>query len=174
MKRLKRFAQFPNDVVYSDMDSPVGCLTIFASDKGIYSILWDKEASSEQVTALKKEYQRDDQHGLILKTKQQLQAYFQGQRQQFDLPIIFTGTDFQIQAWEQLQQIPYGQTISYGEQAARLGDKKKARAVGMANGMNPISIVVPCHRVIGANGSLTGFGGGLENKQKLLEMESAT
>ncbi|MCP4494344.1 MAG: methylated-DNA--[protein]-cysteine S-methyltransferase [Gammaproteobacteria bacterium] len=98
---------------------------------------------------------------------------FSGKRKVFDLPLVINGTHFQTQAWQQLLKIPYGQTITYGEQAKRMGDKNKARAVGMANGYNPISIVIPCHRVIGSNGKLVGFGGGIERKALLLQLERA-
>ena len=101
----------------------------------------------------------------------QLDAYFAGQRQQFDLKLAPQGTDFQQRVWQQLRLIPFGETIPYGELAKRIGDPKSSRAVGAANGKNPISIIVPCHRVIGADGTLTGFGGGVETKRTLLELE---
>jgi len=103
---------------------------------------------------------------------QQLEEYFAGRRQQFDLPLAADGTTFQRMVWRQLVSIPYGDTISYGELACRIGNPRAARAVGLANGANPIPIIVPCHRVIGANGALTGFGGGLSIKQKLLALEA--
>jgi len=93
------------------------------------------------------------------------------QRHVFDLPLVLKGTDFQIQTWKQLLNIPYGQTISYTEQAGKIGDRNKARAVGMANGLNPILIIIPCHRVIGSSGHLVGFGGGLDKKAYLLKLE---
>jgi methylated-DNA-[protein]-cysteine S-methyltransferase len=111
-------------------------------------------------------------HPMILLVQKQLREYFAGQRIYFSVPLVIAGTIFQKKAWEQLLSIPYGETISYGEQAKRLGDLKKARAVGAANGKNPISIIIPCHRVIGKNGNLTGFGGGLKNKQYLIELEA--
>lgn len=101
----------------------------------------------------------------------QLDAYFAGECQAFDVPLAPQGTPFQLRVWEQLRLIPFGQTISYGELARRVGDPNASRAVGAANGQNPISIIVPCHRVIGADGSLTGFGGGVETKRALLEHE---
>ena len=104
---------------------------------------------------------------------QQLCSYFAGERRQFDLPLAPAGTPFQLRVWQELSRIPYGATISYGELAARIGNPNASRAVGLANGRNPIPIIVPCHRVIGANGKLTGFGGGIWRKQKLLEIESA-
>lgn len=101
----------------------------------------------------------------------QLDDYFEGRLRQFDLDLGIQGTDFQKQVWQQLVKIPYGQTISYGELAKRIGNPKAGRAVGMANGKNPVSIIIPCHRVIGADGSLTGFGGGMDVKQQLLALE---
>ena len=106
-------------------------------------------------------------------TKKQLEEYFKGKRRLFDVPVVIKGTDFQMQVWEELLKIPYAETISYGEQATRIGDKNKARAVGMANGFNPISILIPCHRVIGSNGHLVGFGGGLDKKAWLLTHEQS-
>jgi len=106
--------------------------------------------------------------------RKQLDEYFRGKRTKFDLELAPEGTPFQIAAWKQLRRIPYGETISYGEQARRMGRPKASRAVGAANGENPISIIVPCHRVIGADGRLTGYGGGLGKKKKLLDLEGAT
>ncbi len=105
--------------------------------------------------------------------RKQLAEYFRGERRKFDLKLAPEGTPFQLAAWRQLRRIPYGKTISYGEQARRMGNPKAARAVGAANGENPISIIVPCHRVIGADGWLTGFGGGLGKKKRLLDLEGA-
>jgi methylated-DNA-[protein]-cysteine S-methyltransferase len=103
----------------------------------------------------------------------QLKSYFAGKLRDFDLPLVLKGTDFQLQVWRRLQQIPYGETTSYGAIARELGSPEAARAVGLANGSNPIPVIVPCHRVIGSNGALTGFGGGLPLKQKLLALESS-
>jgi methylated-DNA-[protein]-cysteine S-methyltransferase len=104
--------------------------------------------------------------------RQQLAEYFAGDRKDFDLPLRLSGTEFQLRVLEELQQIPYGETRSYGDIAARIGRPKAMRAVGAANGRNPIPIIVPCHRVIGSGGSLTGFGGGLETKAELLRLEA--
>jgi methylated-DNA-[protein]-cysteine S-methyltransferase len=104
----------------------------------------------------------------------QLEAYFAGRLLEFDLPLAPEGTPFQLSVWQQLRRIPYGQTVCYGELARRIGNPRAARAVGLANGSNPLPIIVPCHRVIGADGSLTGFGGGLPIKRKLLELERET
>jgi methylated-DNA-[protein]-cysteine S-methyltransferase len=108
---------------------------------------------------------------LIKKAVKQLDEYFNNKRQIFDLPLIQHGTDFQVKVWKALQTIPYGETRSYGEIAAMIGNPKACRAVGMANNRNPIAIIVPCHRVIGHDGSLTGYAGGLKIKQKLLDLE---
>ena len=108
---------------------------------------------------------------IIDEVARQLAEYFEGTRTDFDLPLDPVGTEFQRTAWSALRQIPYGETVSYGEQAARMGDRNKARAVGAANGRNPISIIVPCHRVVGSNGSLTGFAGGVDTKRYLLDHE---
>lgn len=113
-------------------------------------------------------------HNIFTTVAEQLTEYFAGTRQAFDLPLAPQGTDFQLRVWEQLRLIPFGVTISYGQLAKRLGQPNASRAVGLANGNNPLSIVVPCHRVIGADGSLTGFGGGVETKRQLLELESPT
>jgi methylated-DNA-[protein]-cysteine S-methyltransferase len=109
----------------------------------------------------------------IKKTAMQLKEYFNGKRKAFDLPLTLCGTDFQVKVWEALQNIPYGKTCSYGELAVITGNPKASRAVGMANNRNPIPIIVPCHRVIGFDGSLTGYAGGLELKRQLLELEKS-
>jgi methylated-DNA-[protein]-cysteine S-methyltransferase len=114
-------------------------------------------------------WQRDDV--ALDAWRDQLDEYFAGTRTTFDLPLRLHGTTFQVEVWEQLRRIPYGETISYGELAKRVDRPEAARAVGAANGQNPIAIVVPCHRVIGADGSLTGFGGGLDWKRRLLDLE---
>ena len=105
------------------------------------------------------------------KVARQLEEYFAGERQVFEIPLDLHGTPFQLKVWQELRQISYGTTISYGQLAQRIGQPKASRAVGLANGSNPVSIIVPCHRVIGANGALTGYGGGLRNKQALLDLE---
>lgn len=173
MRKTSGIQSLPNGAFYDEVDSPVGNLTIITSTAGLHAILWDidcKEGKYKNVTANLIKSSADK---TIVKTKSQLAEYFAGKRKSFDLPLVLNGTEFQIQAWKQLQKIPYASTISYGEQAKRLGDKNKARAVGMANGCNPISIVVPCHRVIGSNGSLVGFGGGIERKTYLLDLEKS-
>ena len=149
---------------YDTINSPVGKLTIIASPTTLQSIIWDNLTTPKELT-------RNTNHPIIAETKKQLTDYFNNQRQQFDLPLAPIGTPFQQQVWKELLKIPYGETISYGEQAKRLGDKNKARAVGSANGKNPIPIIIPCHRVIGSNGKLTGFAGGLDKKSILLTHE---
>jgi methylated-DNA-[protein]-cysteine S-methyltransferase len=150
------------------VDSPVGALTIVASDDGLRAILWPDDDPSRVRLA---ETTEDPSHPVIAATVRQLVEYFDGERTEFDVPLDPVGTEFQRAAWEALCLIPYGTTVSYGEQAEQMGDRRKARAVGAANGRNPISIVVPCHRVVGANGSLTGFAGGTDTKAWLLDHE---
>lgn len=172
MKKIRGINNLPDIAFYDQLDTPVGKLTIITSKKGLHAILWEKDRENTHYVNLLHTLRQDSHETTIKKTKHQLKEYFSGKRKIFDLPLVFNGTDFQNQAWQQLLKIPYGKTISYGEQAKKLGDKNKARAVGLANGLNPISIIVPCHRVIGSNGKLTGFGGGLDIKEKLLNLES--
>jgi len=150
------------------VDSPVGALTIVASDDGLRAILWPDDDPSRVRLA---ETIEDPSRPVIAATVVQLVEYFDGERTEFDVPLDPVGTEFQRAAWAALCSIPYGTTVSYGEQAERMGDRRKARAVGAANGRNPISIVVPCHRVVGANGALTGFAGGTDTKAWLLAHE---
>ena len=171
MKETRGVRSLPKDASYSDMNSPVGVLTVVASSKGLHAILWEDDLKNPTCAKMIAKLSRSQSEKTIQETKKQLSEYFQGKRKTFDLPLVLSGTDFQVKAWKQLINIPYGKTISYGEQAEKIGNKNKARAVGLANGSNPISIVVPCHRVIGSNGSLTGFGGGLDKKAFLLALE---
>lgn len=144
-----------------------------ASHTAVNAILWEYEHCSPLAEPLLNRHKKDPKHRLLIQTQHQLTEYFQGHRKKFEIPLAPLGSTFQIRAWQALCTIPYGQTISYGEQAKMLGDKNKARAVGMANGLNPLPILIPCHRVIGANKRLTGFGGGLENKALLLALENS-
>ena len=171
LQRIKQLSRLPDDVVYADIDSPVGQLTLFASNRGIHNILWDIEKNTDLCLAFISRFKHDPNQDYINSANKQLNEYFSGKREKFTLPLCLDGTCFQLQAWKMLQQIPLGQTISYGEQASHLGDKNKARAVGMANSLNPISIIIPCHRVIASNGALAGFGGGLAKKKYLLTLE---
>ena len=152
------------------MESPVGTLTLVASDIGLRAVLWRIEAAN-RVRLGPVLGGAVDPSGILCTAVEQFEEYFAGTRTQFDLALDPVGTEFQQAAWIALRSIGFGETVSYGEQARRMGDARKARAVGAANGRNPISIVVPCHRVIGANGSLTGFAGGLDTKAWLLDHE---
>ncbi len=150
------------------MKSPVGILTLIATEKGLAAILWeDDKPNRVKVTA----GETDKSHPVLLECEKQLNEYFAGKRKEFSVKLDPVGTEFQKSVWRQLSKIPFGETRSYGELAKKLGNPKAGRAVGAANGKNPLSIVVPCHRVIGADGKLTGFAGGLENKEKLLKLE---
>jgi methylated-DNA-[protein]-cysteine S-methyltransferase len=151
------------------IDSPVGPLRLIASDDGLRAILWGAE-DAERIASIDDDMV-EERTPLLDEAAKQLGEYFAGTRRDFDLPLDPAGTDFQKSAWMVLRSIPYGQTMTYGEQARRLGDPNKARAVGAANGKNPLSIVVPCHRVIGSNGDLTGFAAGVDIKSWLLDHE---
>lgn len=155
---------------HTTMPTPVGTLTIAASEKGIAYIGWDK-AGVENVAQKLKLQPEETVTPLLSQCIKQLGEYFDGTRREFSLPLHVTGTDYQLKAWGELQKIPYGETISYGEQAARLGNPKGSRAVAQANHNNPVSIVVPCHRVINADGSLGGYASGPEIKRQLLSLE---
>jgi len=152
------------------IDTPVGELRIIASSRGVRAVLWPGD-TAERVPVGDTAGGDPDADCVLAEAARQLQEYFAGHRQRFDLPLDPVGTEFQQQAWQVLRTIPYGETISYGEQARRLGDVNKSRAVGAANGRNPISIIVPCHRVVGSTGKLTGFAGGLDTKAWLLQHE---
>ncbi|MEO0495228.1 MAG: methylated-DNA--[protein]-cysteine S-methyltransferase [Actinomycetota bacterium] len=153
------------DTYQSQIDSPIGQLTLVASDDGLRKILW-ADQSDEAGDA-----EFDDGHPVLAAASTQLAEYFAGDRAEFDLPLDLVGTDFQKEAWLALASVPYGETTSYGEQAERIGRKGAFRAVGAANGKNPVPIVLPCHRIVGSDGSLTGFAGGLGVKQRLLALE---
>ena len=148
--------------------SPVGPLKLVASDLGLAAILW-KNDSPRRVRL--GEMVEDPEHPVLVATERQLSEYFAGERQEFALQLDFAGTEFQRRVWQALLTIPYGETRSYSEIAQQIGAPEAVRAVGAANGKNPISIIAPCHRVVGANGDLTGFAGGLETKAQLLTLE---
>ncbi|GAB3504957.1 methylated-DNA--[protein]-cysteine S-methyltransferase [Emticicia fontis] len=156
-------------LVYKDIQSPVGFIRLIASHSGLVAILWEGEDYKR--TKLPDAI-RNDNAPILLQTEQQLKEYFEKKRRVFDIPLDFRGTEFQVRVWEALMAIPYGLTKSYGELARLLGDIKAVRAVGGALNKNPISIIVPCHRVVGASGKLVGFAGGLENKPTLLYLEN--
>ncbi|MEO7067071.1 MAG: methylated-DNA--[protein]-cysteine S-methyltransferase [Rhodanobacter sp.] len=158
------------DTIYFDeIDSPVGPLRLIADAGGLREMLFEKE---NHPTVMQPEWVRDSKP--LARAHRQLDEYFAGKRQTFDLTLNPHGTPFQLSVWMQLRQIPYGTTISYGELARRVGNPAASRAVGAANGRNPLSIIVPCHRVIGSSGKLTGFGGGLPAKEFLLGLERRT
>jgi methylated-DNA-[protein]-cysteine S-methyltransferase len=151
---------------YTQIESPIGPLLLAADDAGLRQILFVNGRHPAKPESSWKEDRVP--HG---ETIRQLKAYFAGHLENFDLQLAPEGTLFQLGVWRSLCEIPFGQTISYGELASRIGNPKASRAVGLANGSNPIPIVIPCHRVIGSNGKLTGYGGGLPIKEKLLALE---
>lgn len=157
-------------VSFTLIDSPVGPLRLVAGAHGLHAL--HMHVQRHVPATPDPAWRRDDGHPVLVATAAQLEQYFDGERHAFDLPLAPVGTEFQLRVWEGLRAIPYGATISYGELAQRVGNAKAVRAVGLANGRNPISIIVPCHRVVGANGSLTGYGGGLERKRFLLDLEA--
>jgi methylated-DNA-[protein]-cysteine S-methyltransferase len=155
--------------VCKTMKSPVGTLRLVASEAGLAAILWEHdnprrvrlEAASE-----------DEQHPVLIEAERQLNEYFAGKRKTFSVKLDFIGTPFQKKVWQAMLRIPFGETRTYGELAKQIGDPRAARAVGAANGRNPIAIIGPCHRVIGASGKLTGYAGGLDAKERLLALEA--
>jgi methylated-DNA-[protein]-cysteine S-methyltransferase len=152
------------------MQSPLGRLTLVASDSGLAAILWENDNPRRVPLNMVAE---DPDHPVLIQTEKQLREYFSGQRQIFSVPLDFSGTDFQNQVWQALLSIPFGETRTYTEIARQIGKPAAVRAVGAANGRNPISIIAPCHRVLGSTGSLTGFAGGLRAKAHLLALEGA-
>lgn len=153
---------------FTYLPSPVGVLTLVARGDKLAAVLWEQERANRVRLG---NLHLDDNHPVLLETARQLNEYFAGQRTRFDLELDFVGSDFQRDVWTALLTIPFGETRSYGEIARLVGKPAAVRAVGAANGRNPISIIAPCHRVIGASGSLTGFAGGLQAKQFLLALE---
>lgn len=153
-------------VAFSYCESPIGKLLLVARERGLAQIWFERTTHKAAVG--------DDCHedsAALRDAVGQLRAYFAGELENFDLPLAPEGTPFQQKVWNELLKIPYGETISYGDLARRIGNPNASRAVGLANGTNPIPIVIPCHRVIGSNGKLTGYGGGLPIKEKLLALE---
>lgn len=154
--------------IFKTMKSPVGELKLVASDKGLAAVLWENDDPRRvRLSPLR----RDDNHPVLREAERQLAAYFAGKRRVFELPLDAAGTPFQRGVWGELLKIPFGETRSYGQLARQLGNPRASRAVGAANGKNPLSIIAPCHRVIGGNGALTGFAGGLACKEWLLKHE---
>lgn len=150
------------------MDSPIGPLTLEGHDGALTAVHLGPPGEGVVTTG-----PEAGDSGLLAEAVAQLDAYFAGERASFDLPVRSEGTDFQRRVWSTLTEIPYGRTWSYGEVAARIGTPQASRAVGAACGRNPVAIVVPCHRVVGADGRLTGYGGGLARKRALLDLERA-
>lgn len=150
---------------YCFTETPAGRLLLAADDGAIFELQFPNHHKVHPG------WVETAPRGPLADAVKQLHEYFTGRRTQFDLPLAPQGTPFQREVWRQLQEIPYGETVSYKELARRVGNPKASRAVGSANGKNPIAIIIPCHRVIGASGKLTGFGGGLPTKQKLLALE---
>lgn len=155
-------------LVHTVLDSPVGPLLAVARDGALSRLSLPDQHPPHGDAELG---ERDDV--ALAAARDQLEAYFAGERRRFDLPLRLEGTEFQRRVWTELQRIPYGETVSYGQLAARIGAPGASRAVGLANGRNPIAIVVPCHRVVAADGSLGGYAGGVERKQYLLDLEQA-
>lgn len=153
--------------VTTSMDSPVGRLTLTGSAGVLAGVHMHEQ---RHAPAQSPDWQHDDD--ALADVAGQLAAYFAGTLTEFDVQLELAGTDFQREVWQALRAIPYGETISYGELARHIGHASAARAVGLANGRNPVAVIVPCHRVIGADGSLTGYGGGLERKRFLLDLEA--
>jgi methylated-DNA-[protein]-cysteine S-methyltransferase len=146
----------------------VGTLTLVATGKGLVAVLWPRDDPGRVKLPV---LTRDENHPILCKAEKELTEYFAGKRKRFTVALDFAGTAFQKRVWQALLEIPFGETRSYRDIAVKLGKPAATRAVGAANGRNPISIIAPCHRVVGANGALTGFAGGLETKAKLLALE---
>ncbi|RTZ18100.1 methylated-DNA--[protein]-cysteine S-methyltransferase [Vibrio aquaticus] len=151
---------------YTSFTSPLGRITMQSDEHGLLGVWFETQTTQPEELG---EY--TDKHPILINTIKQLQEYFAGEREQFDLPLAAKGTEFQQKVWHALSMIPYGETWSYQDLANAIDNPKAVRAVGLANGKNPISVIVPCHRVIGKNGKLTGYAGGVERKEKLLKLE---
>jgi methylated-DNA-[protein]-cysteine S-methyltransferase len=155
------------NLIYTTIDSPIGELLLVGDGERLHRLSMQ---GGRRPTPIDPRWERrDDAFGEV---RAQLSEYFDGQRREFDVPLGLEGNPFELRVWEALSQIPYGETVSYGEIAREIGAPGAARAVGLANGRNPVAVIVPCHRVIGADGTLTGYGGGLERKRLLLDLES--
>jgi len=155
---------------YTCIETPIDPILLTSDGTALTGLYMDLDHLGPRV---RKDWVRSDDAAPLTEAKRQLALYFEGKLTRFDLPLAMSGTPFQQQVWEELKSIPYGATISYGELARRIGQPSASRAVGMANGRNPVGIIVPCHRVIGANGKLTGYGGGLPRKEALLSFEAS-
>jgi len=151
------------------LQAPFGMLTVVASERGVRYITFEEDAHPKSYVGM--DVVDDVSQPVVAETLKQLREYLDGLRTAFDVPLDLVGTEFQVEAWNALAKIPYAGTVSYAQQAASIGRPKAMRAIGSANGRNPVVIVLPCHRVVGADGSLTGFGGGLHVKSWLLDLE---
>jgi methylated-DNA-[protein]-cysteine S-methyltransferase len=155
----------------STVASPIGPLTLVAAGGALAGVYMDAQRHLPAVVASARPASQGLDAIPLAAAASQLAEYFAGRRTEFDLPVEMAGTDFQRRVWAALREIPYGETVSYGELARELGQASASRAVGLANGKNPVSVIVPCHRVVGSDGSLTGYGGGLDRKRFLLDLE---
>ena len=153
------------------LDSPIGRLRLVATDQGLSHLLFDQQVGEDPDSD--GDAVEADDHPVLAAATTQLAEYFAGRRQEFDIPLDLTGTEFQRAAWSALASVPFGETRSYRQQAEAIGRPKAVRAIGAANGKNPVPIVLPCHRIVGSDGSLTGYGGGLPVKEFLLNHEQA-
>ena len=154
---------------YDTFESPYGEIMVAASERGLTGVYFNRQKYQPRRDA---EWKPDPKHPVLKAAKKQLKEYFAGKRREFELPLDPAGTAFQRSVWKAIARVPYGKTISYGELAKRSGFPEGPRAAGAATGRNPIGIVVPCHRIVGANGSLTGYAGGLDRKRALLQLEA--
>jgi methylated-DNA-[protein]-cysteine S-methyltransferase len=167
---LTKDRKTPKTYVSKTVRTPVGALTLVASGDGLAAILWENDRPGRVRLDVVAE---DPKHPVLIATERQLAEYFAGRRNAFDLALDFAGTAFQKKVWRALLTIPFGETRTYAQIARQIGHPTAVRAVGAANGRNPLSIVAPCHRVIGSSGALTGFAGGLDVKARLLRLEGA-
>jgi methylated-DNA-[protein]-cysteine S-methyltransferase len=157
------------DLAFKWIEAPFGRLKLVGGDAGLAAILWQDDRPRRVVLVSIKE---DRRHAVLVEAERQLAEYFARARQVFEIPLAFVGTPFQEKVWRALLTIPYGETRNYGQIARQIGHPTAVRAVGAANGRNPLSIIAPCHRVIGSSGALTGFAGGIEIKRYLLDLEA--
>jgi methylated-DNA-[protein]-cysteine S-methyltransferase len=154
---------------YDSFESPHGKMLLVATEKGVSGIYFNRQKYFPEP---KKDWKRDERHAVLQQAKRELREYFAGKRRRFAVPLAPDGTPFQRSVWKAIAKVGFGKTVTYGELAAKAGRPGSARAAGAATGRNPISIIVPCHRILGANGSLTGYAGGLARKRALLQLES--
>jgi methylated-DNA-[protein]-cysteine S-methyltransferase len=155
-------------LAYKIIESPIGKLKLVAGEKGLVAILWERDSPRRVRLG---DLAENDKHPVLVETERQLGEYFGGKRKEFSIALDMRGTKFQKDVWQALRKIPFGETRSYGQLARQMGNPRATRAVGAANGRNPLSIIAPCHRVIGSTGELTGFAGGLDAKSYLLRLE---